>query len=73
MDLDAQFEYAKPNLNLDQIYDIEFESINHADAPDYSDSYIITAWYEDRKLSDIEIESLPIGFVYEKLMEHLNG
>jgi len=58
-------------MDLNKISNIVFEGIDHSDAPDYCDAYIVSADYEDREMADVEIESLDSGFVYEKLMEYL--
>ena len=58
-------------MDLTKINNIVFEGIDHSDAPDYCDAYIVSADYDDREMTDVEIESLDCCFVYEKLMDHL--
>ncbi len=67
-DLDAQFE-----IDETKVTNIEFDGIDHKDAPDYCDAYIISADYYNKELSESEIDTLneDRGFVHEKLIEYL--
>lgn len=61
------------NLNTNLIVIDEWDGIDHNDAPDYCDAYVISASYAGVSLSDIQIEDLneDHDFVYEALMSYL--
>ena len=56
-----------------KIYSIEFDGIDYSDAPDFCDAFISYARYEDRDLTETELDELneDRDFVYEKLMDYL--
>jgi hypothetical protein len=58
-----------------KIVDVELDGIDHRDAPDYCDTYITRAVWEDtgEDLTDSELDDLngDRDFVYEKLMQKL--
>lgn len=60
-------------LNFANITNIEWDGINHRDAPDYCDAYITNAECDGVELTEEELDELneDSQFVYEKLMEHL--
>lgn len=60
-------------LDYNKIRSIEFEGIDHKDAPDYCDAYIVYAEYDGEPMSDEQIEELndDSDFVYERLMDYL--
>jgi len=60
-------------IDYSKIDNIEFDGIDHSDAPDYCDAYIISAELYGIALSEIEIDRINKNrdFVYEKLMEYL--
>ena len=63
------------NLDLTKITDIEFDGIDHKDYPDYCNSYISSAYYIDRPLTETELEYIQENhgdWVYEKLMNYLH-
>lgn len=50
----------------------EWDGIDHSDAPDYCDAYIVSAERDGIELTDEEIEELNNSDLkYELLMEHL--
>ena len=50
----------------------EWDGIDHSDAPDYCDAYIVSAERDGVELTDEEIEELNNSDLkYELLMEHL--
>ena len=62
------------NLDLSKIEDIEFDGINHNDYPDFCDAFISSATYQNRDMTEEELEILDEeyrDFVYEKLMDYL--
>ena len=62
------------NLDLSKIEDIEFDGINHEDYPDFCDAFISSATYQNRDMTEEELEILDEeyrDFVYEKLMDYL--
>lgn len=67
-DMMAEIKHFKEN-----VYDIEFDGIDHKDYPDYCDAYISKAMILDRECDQTEIDILNDDreFVYEKLMLHL--
>jgi hypothetical protein len=62
----------KQELDLSKIDNIVFDGIDHKDAPDYADAFILSADYDGVEMTEEQIESLDSGFVYEKLMDYLN-
>lgn len=52
---------------------IDFDGIDHSDAPDYCDAYIIAADYNGIPLTEEELDTLNEDscFVYEALMDYL--
>ena len=60
-------------LDYKKINNIEFVGINHNDAPDYCDAYIVSAEYDVEEMTETQIEELndDRGFVYESLMDYL--
>ena len=61
-------------MDLKQVEDIEFDGINHKDAPDYCDAFICKATYKGRDMTDDELDELNNdgGFVHQELMDYLN-
>lgn len=57
------------------ITDVEFLGIDHSDAPDYVDAYIVSAsWSDGKALTDEELDELndDKSQVYDLLMDHLH-
>lgn len=52
---------------------IEFGGINHEDYPDYCDTYIVSATYDGKEMTEEQIEELNQDreFVYERLMNRI--
>lgn len=52
---------------------VEFEDIDHSDAPDYCDAYITYAEQDGVPLTEEELDELneDRDYVYELLMDHL--
>lgn len=61
------------NLDYSLIDNIQFEGIDHNDAPDYCDAYIVSADYDGVAMTEEQIELLneDTDFVYEKLMDYI--
>ena len=61
------------NLDYSLISNIEFDGIDHRDAPDYCDAYIVSADYDGEEMTDEQIELLneDSQFVYEMLIKRL--
>jgi hypothetical protein len=61
------------NLDYKLISNIQFDGIDHKDAPDYCDAYIVNAEYDGVEMTDEQIELLNDDryYVYEKLMNYL--
>ena len=61
------------NLDYSLISNIEFAGIDHRDAPDYCDAYIVSADYNGEEMTDEQIELLneDSQFVYEMLIKRL--
>ena len=64
----------KTAMDYTKITDIEFDGIDHSDAPDYCDAYIVKANYNGREMTEEELEFIneDSGFIHEKLMDYLN-
>jgi hypothetical protein len=58
-------------LDYSKINNIEFEGIDWHDYPDFCDAYIVSANYDNRPMTEEEIESLDKSFVYKKLIDYL--
>lgn len=56
------------------ITDIKFDGIDHSDAPEYTDAYIVSAKRNDEDLTQDEIYELndDRDFVFEELTNFLN-
>lgn len=61
-------------LDYTKIENIEFDGIDHKDAPDYCDAFISYAEYNGIEMTDDQLNILndDRGFIYEKLISHLN-
>lgn len=57
-----------------EIRELEWDDIDHRDAPDYCDAYVLSATYMGEDLTDEQLEELNDDgqFVYERLMDYLN-
>jgi hypothetical protein len=62
------------NLDFTKIDNIEFDGVNHSDAPDYADAYISSADYNGVEMTEQQLDELNENsdFVYEKLMDSLH-
>lgn len=60
-------------LDYSKITVLEFDDIDHNDAPDYCDAYILNALYDGREMTpeQLEIINEDSDFVYEALMDYL--
>jgi hypothetical protein len=58
-------------LDYRLIDNIKWDGIDHCDYPDYADSYIVSADYDGRPMTQEEIESLDSTWVYTRLMEYI--
>lgn len=60
-------------LDYSKISDIKLAGIDTKDYPDFTDAFIESASYEDRDMTDEELDRLndDHGFVYEKVLEHI--
>lgn len=62
-------------LNVKNIDDIEFESVDWSDYPDFCDAQVISAtWSDGRDLTEAEIDELITNhgeYVYRRLVEKL--
>ena len=61
------------NLDYKLISNIQFDGIDHRDAPDYCDAYIVSAEYDGEEMTEEQIELLndDRDYVYENLMDYL--
>lgn len=61
------------NLDYKLISNIKFDGIDHEDAPDYCDAYIVSSDYDGVEMTEEQIELLndDRDYVYEKLMDYL--
>lgn len=62
------------NMDYTKITDIEFDGINHRDAPDYCDAFIKSASYDGKEMNEEQLELIndDADFVHEKLIEYIN-
>lgn len=65
------------NFDLKKVSIDDWDGINHKDAPDYVDAYIVSATYKGRDMTDAEIDDLNSNekyadWKYEELMDHLH-
>ena len=60
-------------MDYSKIDNVVFDGIDHRDAPDYSDAYIVSADYDGEPMTEQQIEEMngDGDFVYEALMEWL--
>jgi hypothetical protein len=60
-------------LVYSKVSNIEVDGINHADHPDYSDAFIISADYDGRPMTEDEINELNEDreFVFECVWESI--
>ena len=67
-DMMEEIEYLEEN-----VYDIEWDGIDHKDYPDFCDAYIVSAKIDDRPLdwNELDILNNEREFIHEKLMLHL--
>jgi len=61
-------------IDKEKIKNAEFDDIDHNDAPDYCDAYIVSAYYYDRPMTADELDEIneDRDFVHEKLLEWLS-
>ena len=61
------------NLDYKLISNIQFDGIDHNDAPDYCDAYIVSAEYDGEEMTEEQLEELneDSDFVYECVQNHL--
>lgn len=64
----------KPELDLSQVSNMEFDDIHHSDYPDFSDAFCCAAEYQDRDMTEAELDDLNENyreFVYNKIIGYL--
>ncbi len=65
---------AKHSVDHSKVTNIQFEDVDHSDAPDYCDAYIVSAEYEGGEMTEAQLELLneDKDFVHSKLLEWLH-
>jgi hypothetical protein len=60
-------------LDYSKISDVEVDGIDTRDYPDFCDAFIASAFYDDREMTDEELDILNDDgdFVYEAVQKHL--
>ena len=60
-------------IDFSKISNIEFDSVDTSDYPDFCDAYICAAWYDGESASDeiLAIINDDSGFVYDALINYL--
>jgi hypothetical protein len=60
-------------MDYRKITDIEVSGIDPNDYPDFCDAHISSAYYEDRPMTDDELDTLneDYDFVYEQILKHI--
>ncbi len=63
----------KLKLDYSKISDVEVDGIDTRDYPDFCDAFIASAFYDDREMTDEELDILNDDgdFVYEAIQTHL--
>ena len=59
-------------INLEEVEEMQFSDIDNSDYPDYSDSFVESATYKGREMTEEELNELNDDyrdFVYQKLMD----
>lgn len=60
-------------IDVTKVRDLEFDGVDHSDAPDYSDVFATVAYWDDgRELTEEELDELNdkhSDFVYEKFIK----
>jgi len=66
-------EPTEAKLDFSKINNIQFDGIDHNDYPDFCDAYICSADYDDRELTQEELDEINENrdFVYEQLIKYL--
>lgn len=61
-------------MELSKITNIEFGGIDHSDAPDYCDAYIVSADYDGELMDESQLEEINENsdFIYEQLIKYLH-
>ena len=61
-------------IDFNKIDDIDFDGIDHSDAPDYCDAYIVSCCINGLEATEFELDKInnDRDFVYEELMKHLH-
>ena len=70
----ADYVDAFIKLDYSKISNIQFDGIDHKDAPDYCDAYISSADYDGEDMTEWQLEEInnDHDFVYEQLMYYLH-
>ena len=60
-------------IDLSSVKDIRVEGLNIKDYPDFSDAYIASATYENRKMTEKELKILnyDTDFIHEQIINEL--
>lgn len=61
-------------MDYSKISNICFEGIDHKDYPDYCDTYIVSADYDGKEMTEDQLEEIneDPSFIHEKLWDHLH-
>ena len=59
-------------MNYKDIDNVVFEDIDHKDAPDYVDAYIVSADLNGVEMTEEQIEKIPDIFKYDLLQDYLH-
>ena len=62
-------------MDTSQISNIKFEDIDYNDYPDFCDTFIVSADYNDEPMTEEELDDLNENyrdFVYDKLLSYLD-
>ncbi len=58
-------------IDYDLIENVVFDNVQEEDFPDYADAFVLSADYDGEPMTEEEIESLDIDWVYDELMRQL--
>ena len=59
-------------IKLEEVEEMEFSDVDNSDYPDYGDSFVESATYKGREMTEEELNELNDDykdFVYQKLMD----
>lgn len=56
-------------IDHSKIEDLVFDSIDHADHPDYVDAFLVSATYQGRRMTVTEIDAIDKDWLHEQILK----